>query len=83
MSVTFSEGDVENIHGEVSLLCALEQRLRGEQGLHMREHPCEHLPVLGREVGFPFLAPCSALSLEAGTMQMLTDGGKEKLLPSP
>lgn len=32
---------------------------RGEQGLHMRGRPCEHLPVLGQEVGFPFLAqPC-------------------------
>lgn len=49
----------------------------------MRGRPCEHLPVLGQEVGFPFLAPCSALSLEAGTMQGPTDGGKEKLLPSP
>lgn len=36
MSVTFSEGDVENIHGEALLLCALEQRLeqRGAELAH-------------------------------------------------
>lgn len=61
MSVTFSEGDVENIHREVLLLCALEQRLeqRGAGLAHVWTSMWTSARF-GVRSGFSF--PCSMFS---------------------